>query len=187
MSLELQEQHKYERMWSMPQYRRNSPAEGLVERAIELLDIEPNSTIADLGCGTGRASKKFCDLGMNVVAFDHAENCLDSDIDVQFEQACLWELDTKLEFDYGFCVDVMEHIPTEKVAEVLDNISCISQKGAFFQIATRPDTCGRLIGETLHMTVRDGRFWVAEIEKAFNQLPNYKISGKGVIAWLEKA
>lgn len=40
--------------------------------------------------------------------------------------------------------------------------------GGFFQIATRPDTCGELIGETLHLTVRDPEWWVELVGRFFH-------------------
>jgi len=62
-------------------------------------------------------------------------------------------------FDYGFCCDVMEHIPTEFTMLVLYRIlsSC---KTTWFQIALVPDNCGQLIGETLHLTVRPFTWWL---------------------------
>jgi hypothetical protein len=42
---------------------------------------------------------------------------------------------------YGFCTDVLEHIPTEDVDKVLDN--CLSAcQNVFFQIATVDDVMG---------------------------------------------
>ena len=50
---------------------------------------------------------------------------------VPFVNACLW--DFCLKADIGFCVDVMEHIPPEKVGDVLDRIKDAVGR-VFFQI-----------------------------------------------------
>src|SRR5262245_3382513 len=60
--------------------------------------------------------------------------------------------------EYGFCSDVMEHIPPDKVDRVLTNILLAAQS-VWFSISTEMDNCGGLIGETLHLTVRPFSWW----------------------------
>jgi hypothetical protein len=52
----------------------------------------------------------------------------------------------------------MEHIPLDKVDRVLTNILKAAQH-VFFSISTVPDSCGQLIGEALHLTVRPAAWW----------------------------
>ena len=43
---------------------------------IQMLDVQPNESILEIGCGTGHALAKFTDNGGNVVAIDISEKML---------------------------------------------------------------------------------------------------------------
>lgn len=106
---------------------------------------------------------------LDVTMIDFVRNSLDEDI----RQACetqahvLRFLKADLEqplpvhAEYGYCTDVMEHIPPDKVAQVLDNILQASQH-VFFSISTIADRCGAMIGETLHLTVQPYAWWLEQ-------------------------
>ena len=166
--LEQREREKYEEIWSHHQYRRAAPGERMVEGAIAALGMQAAESVNDYGCGTGRASRKFLEQGFRVTSIDFAANCLDPDTIVQaFVQACLWDLPVGLESDWAYCTDVMEHIPIEKVEAVIAGISERTHKGAYFNIATRDDNFGALIGRKLHMTVMQGSGWHTFLSKYF--------------------
>lgn len=166
MSLTDQERTKYTKMWDLPAYRKVAPGERQVSKAIESLSMKPGSTLLDFGVGTGRAAQSFQDKGFIVTGVDIAENCLDPAVSVPVIIASLWSLPEDLTADYGFCTDVMEHIPTEKVDDVLRCISKAVPK-CFFMIDTVPDRMGKLIGEKLHVTVQREPWWTEQIEKYF--------------------
>jgi ubiquinone/menaquinone biosynthesis C-methylase UbiE len=166
------ERQKYEQMWDVPAYRKFSPGEKLVTEAIRELDIKSGDNLIDFGCGTGRPALAFQKAGVHVTAVDHVVNCLDDDVlnRLNFIQANLWQLPPNLIADFGFCTDVMEHIPTEHVHDVLSEIKRTTRRGAFFQIATFPDGMGRHIGETLHLTVRHPSWWEETLSKHWNAI-----------------
>jgi hypothetical protein len=155
--LEQREREKYEKIWTHDAYRKSAPGEQMVEHAIETLEIHPGDSLIDFGCGTGRASAKFRSLGIKVKSIDFASNCVDPGIELDFIQACLWDL-PDIKADFGYCTDVMEHIPLEKVGDVLSGIAARCN-GAYFNIATRDDSLGSLIGRKLHMTVMIAEGW----------------------------
>lgn len=157
--LEIREQEKYEQMWEHDVYRKFAPAESLVEEAMEALNATVGASVIDFGCGTGRGSAKLLEMGYEVTSLDHAANCVDNGIKLNFIKACLWDL-PDISADYGICIDVMEHIPTEKVQDVLSGISKCT-KAAYFNIATRDDCLGSKIGKKLHMTVMEATHWQA--------------------------
>lgn len=156
--LEVREKNKYQEMWKHSQYRNESPGMNHVETALSLFGL---GSIIDFGCGTGRALKRFEQSGFNVLGIDITDNSLEED--VNFIQGCLWDL-PELHADYGYCTDVMEHIPVEKVDPVLKNISRCTDK-VYFNISTRDDNLGALIGKRLHMTLMDSENWRKVLSK----------------------
>jgi hypothetical protein len=149
------EQAKYERMWQQDAYRKVSPGLDDAERALTELHMPSGSTIADLGCGTGRAAKWFETQGHHAIGVDIAANGLEED--VPFAQCALWDLE--IDVSYGFCVDVLEHIPTERVRDTLRAIRDSVSVACYLNIDTIPDSMGLLIGERLHMTVMGAESW----------------------------
>jgi 2-polyprenyl-3-methyl-5-hydroxy-6-metoxy-1,4-benzoquinol methylase len=120
--------------------------------------IAPGATVIDFGCGTGRAALKIASAGHNVTLLDFAENCRDKDAEsLPFIK---WDLTRPIEVKatYGFCTDVMEHIPPLDVEAVITNIMRAAPR-TFFNISTVPDELGVLIGQHLHLTVRPHKWW----------------------------
>lgn len=153
----LDEAAKYEKLWGVADYRNISPGE---ESAGTFLDVvKPDGGVIDFGCGTGRGALRIADSGVPVTMVDFAANCLDD----AAKKALLFirhDLTEPLEINspYGYCTDVMEHIPTDKVDVVLQNIIASAPK-TFFQISTVPDNFGTMIGQMLHLTVRPHEWW----------------------------
>lgn len=164
MNLEQTEREKYERIWSHQDYRDNSPSERLVPYFLEHVLFAPGDTLIDLGCGTGRATLTLKKHFPSVYGLDLCESALDPSVqgNIRFVQGCLWDLPEWLfyaRWNWFYCCDVLEHIPTEKVDDVLDNCAVIA-KGGFFQIALFPS---EWFGEVLHLTVMPQDWWVEKI------------------------
>lgn len=152
----LSEKEKYQRMWQYPSYRTVCPGEHVVDKFIE--QAKPCGIIIDYGCGTGRTSVALANKGYDVMLLDFTDNSRD-------QEACMlpfiqWDLTRTIpaKADYGICTDVMEHIPTEDVIKVINNIM-ESGKNVFFQISTIDDVMGAAIGEPLHLTVKPHKWW----------------------------
>lgn len=181
------EKAKYEKAWtSYPKYRVRSPGEQLLDLAIERTGMKPPESIIDFGCGPGRATRRMIDLGFKAIGLDIAANCLDPGIDVPFYDVCLWELPPGLSADWGYCCDVMEHIPTAHIEETLAGIRRATKKGCVFQIAYVEETFGRLMGEQLHLTIEKPDWWMSMLSKHWPDLqmiwPNEgEIGIRGVI------
>lgn len=159
------ERDKYERMWDVTAYRNHSPGEALATRAFTEMGMNKGDNLIDFGCGTGRPAAQFQRLGAAVIGIDHATNCLDQGVGITFLQCCLWDLPPDLTAAYGYCTDVMEHIPPEKVDDVLSEIRRVVTNKVFFQIATFPDGMGKRIGETLHLSVHGPEWWKAKLSE----------------------
>ena len=171
------EKKKYEEIWRHPQYRVFSPGFYFAENFLNHFkaQMSPGESIIDFGCGTGKAGFFFFLQGFEVHMVDIAMNCLDESIAnflslhpprIDFLQACLWELPEALEkTDWIYCCDVLEHIPTQHVDDVLFQIAQRCKKGGFLEITLEQDSLGALIGQELHLTVRSKEWWMEKINR----------------------
>jgi hypothetical protein len=166
------EAEKYGKMWARPEYRAVAPGEELAHLFLQHAQPKPGSEVIDFGCGTGRGALMLAlpppmGGGMRVTMVDFVRNCLDPEIQealttqshvLRFVKA---DLEQKLTVaaEYGYCTDVMEHIPEQKVGRVLQNV-LMAARHVFFSISTTEDRCGQLIGETLHLTVQSYAWWL---------------------------
>jgi hypothetical protein len=162
----LTEQEKYERMWAIPDYRTLSPGEESVDEFLtQILPPQPGATLLDIGCGTGRAGLKLKAAGFNVTLMDFTDNSRDyAALTLPFVRHDVTQ-PFPLSSWYGYCADMMEHIPTDLVPVVLRNILEATHY-AFFQISTQPDNLGAIINQELHLTVRPGAWWIEAIKQA---------------------
>lgn len=170
---------KYEKMWAG--HYRGAPSPGLacVEKAHKFFGnpMFRGCLLFDFGCGSGKATKAFNDLGYNAIGIDHAINAVETDI--VFVRSSLLELPPLMRPQYSFCVDVLEHIPTDHVDDVLAVIgSC--EEAAFLQISLREDYGGKKIGETLHLTVKPKEWWLDKVELYFN-IQRYETPAQDVL------
>ena len=162
--LEQREAEKYQEMWKYSSYLEYSPGLQNLQVAREQLVLLPGNSVIDFGCGAGFAVKELIESGIKARGVDIAPNALEYEI--PFTQACLWLLPDMIA-DYGYCCDVMEHIPTEKVDDVLAGIARSVLHGCYFAIDSEPDMKGSLIGAVLHLTVRPAEWWVEQLSKHF--------------------
>lgn len=153
------ERQKYQRMWMIPEYGERSPGERVAPVFIDV--VKPDGLVIDFGCGSGKGAKALAAAGLDVLLVDFTDNCRDKDVlHLPFRE---WDLTEPMPFraPYGFCTDVLEHIPTEDVGRVIRNIMEASPR-VFFQIATWDDNWGEVIGQRLHMTVRPHEWWAEQ-------------------------
>jgi SAM-dependent methyltransferase len=176
----------YERAWTddpdeeiknRTGYRCVAPGEKEVGKFWRLAKPYKTQTLIDFGCGTGRGAYRLYEHGLNVTMLDFAANALDKNIAeeakdnkyLRFQQADLTE---PLDIDYaqfGYCTDVLEHIPEEDVDAVLTNVidNC---RYAYFQICCVEDHFGEneFINDgdkdlALHLTVKPYRWWLQKL------------------------
>jgi SAM-dependent methyltransferase len=171
VSIQMDEREKYRRMWEQPVYRQVAPGEDCVDLFLSVAQPKEGSSLIDFGCGTGRGALKLAQSGLCVTALDFAPNCLDEKV----ERAIQWKLhslrfqthdltkESPLKAIYGYCTDVMEHIPPIQVNQVLTTV-LLGAQHVFFQIACEDDVCGALIGQPLHLSVHPYAWWQKKLQ-----------------------
>lgn len=153
---ELSEKNKYQLMWLFDAYRNYSPGEGLVWAFIDR--VKPEGLVIDFGCGTGRAALELSKRGHDVLLVDFADNCRDQEaLHLPF---VVHDLTRPLSAraKYGICADVLEHVPTADVPNVIRNIMA-SAESVLFQVSTVKDQFGAFVGSSLHQTVKPHSWW----------------------------
>lgn len=157
----LSEVEKYQRVWGMDAYRHMAPGEECAELFLKVAQPHGQKVI-DFGCGTGRGALKISEC-CPVLCVDFTDNSRDEAArHLPFIQADLTK-PIPASAPFGYCTDVMEHIPPEDVSAVIRNVMA-SAETVFFQISTVPDVMGELINQDLHLTVRPHGWWRALFE-----------------------
>jgi hypothetical protein len=114
----------------------------------------------------------FARLGINVRAVDLDRRALDLEVaqavsvhsthgEFSFIEACLWQrrwTHATYPFDWAYCCDVLEHIPTEFTMLVVERCLQAASR-SFLHINFDPDHFGQTIGEPLHLTVQPFTWW----------------------------
>lgn len=175
------EQIKYERMHQVPGYSAG-PGASYVPCLLNYL--EKGDSVIDFGCGSGEAGRLLAHLQYKVLNVDITNAVRYSG--VPFIRASLHELPDDLpKATWGFCTDVMEHLPEEWVAPALNGMRG-RVKSIFFSISGVPDGWGKHIGERLHLTVKPVEWWIERISKHWKQVERlnksdcaFEIVGRG--------
>jgi len=174
------EMAKYEIAWSLPDYVSDgSPGEYYADMFQSIADSQPGDSVIDLGCGAGRGGKALKEkLDLNVTYQDFVK--VDG-VPSPFIQQPLWHDLPKRNplWKYGYCCDVMEHIPSEYVMLVVHNIMAACDR-ALFSISFVPDIMGKYVGSPLHLTIQPYTWWCDRLAE-FGELTEARdMLGQGV-------
>src|SRR6185436_18607094 len=184
MTLAEKERETYEAAWAIPAYAKDSP--GAIYLPLFLDMAKPDLqqwrdmtgsayqlTVLDAGCGAGDGA-----LALQQAKFQQIVLCdiTDSGLcpeakEFPFYQVCLWDhLATQLgwmyggKFDYVYCCDVMEHIPTPFTMLVVSRLLEVTRTAAFFTISLNTDQFGAWVGKPLHQTLQSYAQWKEQLD-----------------------
>ena len=174
MNLAAHEHQKYADIWQIDDYRKASMGRdyaGLFGRIVN----PKRGSVLDIGCGAGEGGKALGEMyGLHVVYLDHVKV---ADLDPFIEQP-LWQPIAGV-YDYGYCVDVMEHLPEEFTMLAVRNILAACER-VFFVISFLPDRFGAFVGEPLHLTVRPFAWWRDRLREVGDLIDARDLLGRGV-------
>jgi hypothetical protein len=178
------EQEKYSAAWQIPAYGDVSPGEHRASLFGSIVAPLAGETLIDLGCGKGAGGLTLHNrYGLNVTYLDIVKV---SGVPKPFIQQSLWKViaESQEERDplwkYGYCCDVMEHIPPEFSMLVIKNMldACSS---VFFSIDFCLDMFGpKNLGEPLHLTIRSFAWWRDHFREVGNLWEARDLLGQGV-------
>lgn len=163
----IKEQNKYSRMWEYEGYSGRSPGLDSLPMALALTIGygKRGDTVVDFGCGRGLVLDALEMRGFKAYGIDLVK------LHDRAIVASLWDLPKALDpVDYGLSFDVLEHLPTDRVPQALQQMSRLFTKKGFFQICMREDSMGSHIGEKLHLTVQDKMWWVDKLTVDYDVL-----------------
>ena len=155
MSLDKSEKEKYAALWQAGSYRSQSalPFARYLKGTIYGVCLE-------IGCGDGTT--------LNYVNRDPAVHCYGLDITIEhcikvpnrlLYEAPVWDMPFEANhFKFTFSTDVLEHLPTKKVAAAINEISRITEVQTIHQIATFK------MGNE-HLTVQPIEWWGEQFSK----------------------
>lgn len=173
------EREKYVATWRHKEYAVRSPGLRHLPGALEWMKPEAGASITDWGSGSGQAADAMIELGFAVRMVDIAANAYRGKNGPVIE-ACLWELPEDMPAtDYGFCADVMEHLPPEYVDAALSGIAKRTRKACYFQIALFDD---HWYGRNLHLSVFPPDWWKERILAHFPRAEFRMIKEQHILA-----
>ena len=124
---------RYDHIWENPRHIRiKNDLKDIIKRDMNVLD---------LGCGTGITTKYIAELGAKVTGIDISptliefakENSNHENIEYLIHDITDFNLDKKT-FDAICLIDIMEHIPIEKIPKLIENIKKYSHKNTIIYI-----------------------------------------------------
>ena len=156
MLIKAGEAAKYEEIWQLPEYANTSPGELRSTLFGQVAQPQEGDTLIDLGCGKGAGGLALQNAyGVEVTYLDIVKV---NGVPEPFIEQPLW-VPLQVKAKYGYCCDVMEHLPKEFVMLAISNIlnSC---EYAFFNISFVPDHFGQqYLQKPLHLTVENFTWW----------------------------
>jgi len=156
---------KYNKVWKHPRYSYWSHEVAEMPNIIAWAKSKPIRKILILGCGQGYGLHYLSMEGFSVYGLDIVNVLAFSKFKDRVVTAPLWDTGFKdLEFDACIAIDVLEHIPEDKVADSLAEISRIC-KFFYVCISCKKDRLGKLIDNRLHLTVKPHWWWLKLLRK----------------------
>ena len=161
------ERDRYAEVWGLVDaYHDNCAGEQVLPAFLDLTGPSARGRhVLDAGCGNGKAALALAAARFRVSLCDLTDVGLlpEARAALPFTSACLWQPLTPQGllrwYDYIYCTDVLEHLPTQYVGLALRNLLDVTSTAAFFSVSTIEDVHGHWVGAPLHQTVQSFVWW----------------------------
>jgi len=165
------ETQKYAELWqALPAYGDHSPGVENLPLFLQMVG-DTRGTVLDAGTGSGKGALALKAAGFHVTCCDLTDAGMVPEARAAFEvhHVALWEdlwtvaravgHPNSTKFDYVYCTDVLEHLPTQFTMLAIDQMLRVARRGVFLGVSVVPDHFGVWAGETLHQTVQQFTWW----------------------------
>lgn len=175
------ERAKYAAVWGMSDYSEASPGANFVELFMRVTNAKAGQTVADIGAGAGAGSRALAAKGLRVKAFDLVDTAWTGGDSIPLHTGCVWNglMASWTDFDFGYCCDVMEHIPTQFVGLAVDKMLQSCNK-VFFSISFNKDVHGDAVRDRLHLTIQSFTWWRDTMRELGTVIEARDLIGDGV-------
>jgi SAM-dependent methyltransferase len=165
------ERDTYSTLWgAQPAYAEMSPGERYLPIFQSLVGPMRPRRVLDAGTGSGKGALALAAAGFEVTCCDVTDDGLvEAARRFPFYPLCLWhDLTSTLPgrgwartvaFDYVYCTDVLEHLPTQFTMLAVQRLLAVTKIGLFLTVGLEPDHFGAWIGKPLHQTVQPFVWW----------------------------
>lgn len=172
------ERAKYTAAWSRDQYREVSPGAAMVPMFQRMARPQLGACIIDIGAGAGAGSRALKDAGFNISAFDLVDSGWQHE-DIELRTGVLWNGCHYHHADFGYCCDVMEHLPTQFVGLAVQRMLEAADR-LFLSISFQQDVHGDALRDRLHLTVKPFAWWRDTLAELGTVLDARDLIGEGV-------
>ena len=123
--------------------------------------VERHGVVADIGCGTGAASRVLADVGLDIVGIDLSPNMIAEarrlNSDLSFQVGSMTGLDFDDGHFHGICAWYsVIHIPDEQLPHVFSEFHRVLRPGGWvlvaFQVGEQPRELKQAFGEQVSLT-----------------------------------
>jgi len=152
------ERELYSSVWaSIDDYELYSPGETYLPLFLDMIG-ETRGRVLDAGCGSGKGALALKAAGFDVTMCDVTADGLSPEAqDIPFTFRVLWH-QLPSGFDYAYCCDVLEHLPTQFSMLVVARLLEAAPR-VFVSVCNVQDSAGVWIGKELHQTVKPFTWW----------------------------
>lgn len=130
--------------------------------------------VLDYGCGQGTLRPKLLNQCPTIEVRE-------------YDPAIAGKDDRPTSAELVVCIDVLEHIEPDKLDSVLKDLYELSEKAAFFVIATRPAIAKLPDGRNAHLIVESPDYWADKIlASGWSKINRHRVGRGEYFVWLLK-
>jgi hypothetical protein len=161
------EDHKYSRLWQ--DGYKEAHWKRLARFALKTTRGTTPLSGVDFGFGNGNTMDYFLSHGFHVqgVEISHYAVTRQRELGRVVHHASLDDIHIlgDNQFTFGFCNDVIEHLPEEYVTPSLDEMTRLCSDYLFISVCPEPSHHLSFEGENLHLTVKPEAWWRERFER----------------------